>query len=230
MAKPTPASTPLWSQRPSVLAPRAAAGLLLSVAKAGSKFVAVGQRGGILLSDDGLKWKQVQVPADATLVRVFFVDDSHGWAVGYDGTILATEDGGSSWTLAQFDAAWGKPYFDVLFFDPQNGFVAGGNGRLQKTADGGKTWEAIESPVLEDQPNLYTLTKLGNGGLLLTGERGFIAHSSDQGSTWTQLKSPYTGSYFGAVAAGDSGVVLFGPARQCLLFRRSGQGRVADRG
>lgn len=196
--------------RPSVLAPRAASGLLLSVARAGDKLVAVGQRGGILLSSDGSEWKQVQVPADATLVRVFFADASHGWAVGYDGTIVATEDGGSTWTLVQFDAAWGKAYFDVLFFDAQNGFVAGGNGRLQKTADGGETWETVESPAFEDQPNLYTLTRLGNGSLVLTGERGFIAVSGDQGANWKQLKSPYTGSYFGAVASGDAGIVLFG--------------------
>lgn len=198
------------SARPSVLAPRASSSLLLSVARAGSGYVAAGQRGVVLLSSDGSSWKQVATPADATLNRVQFVDERHGWAVGYDGTILASEDAGSTWTLQQFDAAWGRAYYDVLFVDGQNGFVAGGNGRLQKTADGGKTWEIIESPVFEEQPNLYSLTRIGNGALLLTGERGFIARSDDQGATWTQLKSPYTGSYFGAVAAGSTGVVLFG--------------------
>lgn len=196
--------------RPAVLSPRAAAGLLLSVAKAGDGYVAVGQRGGVLLSSDGKSWKQVLTPADATLVRVRFLDDSHGWAVGYDGTILATSDGGKNWQLAQFDAAWGRPFFDILFLDASNGLVAGGNGMLKRTTDGGKTWEAIESPVFEDQPNLYNLIKLGDGSLLLTGERGFLAHSTDQGGTWKQLKSPYTGSFFGAVATSSGGAVTFG--------------------
>ena len=131
--------------RPAVIAPRATSGLILSLAKAGSGYVAVGQRGGVLLSADGKVWKQVLTPADATLVRVRFLDDVHGWAVGYDGTILDTADGGKSWTLAQFDAAWGKPYFDILFLDASNGLVAGGNGMLKRTADGGKTWEAVGS-------------------------------------------------------------------------------------
>ncbi len=196
--------------RPSVLAPRAADGLLLGVAKAGGGYVAVGQRGGVLLSSDGKAWKQVLTPADATLVRVRFLDDQLGWAVGYDGTILATADGGKSWELAQFDAAWGKPYFDILFLDASNGLVVGGNGMLKRTTDGGKTWEATESPVFEDQPNLYNLIKLGNGSLLLSGERGFLAVSADQGGSWKQLKSPYTGSYFGAVPAGANGAVVFG--------------------
>lgn len=196
--------------RPSVIAPRAASSLLLSVTRAGSGFVAAGQRGVVLLSSDGSSWKQMPTPADATLNRVQFVDERHGWAVGYDGTILASEDGGKTWGIQQFDADWGRAYYDVLFTDDQNGFVAGGNGRLQKTADGGKTWEIIESPVFEDQPNLYSLNRLGSGALLLTGERGFIARSDDQGATWSQLKSPYTGSYFGAVASGTTGAVLFG--------------------
>lgn len=196
--------------RPSVFAPRAASGLLLGVARAGSGYVAVGQRGVVLLSDDGATWKQVPVPADATLNRVRFVDDQRGWAVGYDGTILATEDGGKTWALLQFDAEWGRAYYDVHFSDAQNGFVLGGNGRLWRTSDGGRNWEPIESPVFEEQPNLYNMVRLANGTLLITGERGMIARSTDDGMTWVQLKSPYTGSFFGSVAVGETGVVMFG--------------------
>ena len=198
------------SARPAVFAPRAASGLLLSIAKVGSGYVAAGQRGVVLHSDDGTKWQQMPTPADATLNRIRFVDDTHGWAVGYDGTILATEDGGKTWALQQFDAEWGRAYYDVLFTDTQNGFVLGGNGRLWRTSDGGKTWTPIESPVFEEQPNLYNLVRLASGVLLITGERGLIARSADDGATWEQLKSPYTGSFFGTIAVGDTGVVVFG--------------------
>jgi len=196
--------------RPAVKAPRAASALLLGVVKAGANWVAVGQRGDVLLSSDGKDWKQVAAPTDVTLNRVRFADDQHGWAVGYDGAILATEDGGQKWTLAQFDAAWGRPYFDVLFSDKDNGFVVGANGTLKRSSDGGKTWTAIESDVLADSPNLYNLLALGDGSLLLAGERGFLARSTDKGATWVQLKSPYTGSYFGALAVGNSGALIFG--------------------
>ncbi len=195
---------------PAKLAPRAASALLLDLARAGTSWVAVGQRGNILLSADGKTWQQVPAPADTTLTRVRFLDASHGWAIGYDGTILVTEDGGKSWKLQQFDAAWGKPYFDILFFDANNGLLAGANGTLKKTADGGKTWNAIDSDVFADTPNLYNLLALGDGSLLLAGERGFLARSTDKGATWVQLKSPYTGSYFGALATGNGGVLIFG--------------------
>src|SRR5579885_261521 len=110
---------------PAKPAPRAAQALLLDLTKAGSTWVAVGQHGIILRSVDGQQWQQVPVPCDTTLVRVRFLDATHGWAVGYDGTVLGTADGGKTWNLLQFDAAWGRPYFDVLFLSESNGLLAG---------------------------------------------------------------------------------------------------------
>lgn len=196
--------------RAAVIAPRAATSLLLDVARAGDRWVAVGQRGNILLSDDGSDWRQVAVPVDATLTRVRFLDAQRGWAVGYDGTVLATADGGRSWTLLRFDPEWAKPWFDLHFYDADNGLLAGANGSLLATSDGGRSWQPIESPALEDGPNLYNLAVLGDGSLLLAGERGFLARSTDRGANWQRLRSPYTGSYFGALAVDARGVVIFG--------------------
>jgi photosystem II stability/assembly factor-like uncharacterized protein len=170
----------------------------------------VGQRGIILTSADGKDWKQVPAPVDVMLTRVRFLDGDHGWAVGYDGAVLGTSNGGAKWDLLQFDAGWGQPYYDIHFFDPEKGLLVGANGTLKKTGDGGKTWEAVSSDVLADTPNLYNLIALGDNSLLLAGERGFLAQSTDQGATWRQLKSPYTGSFFGALASGPAGAVVFG--------------------
>lgn len=196
--------------RPAVIAPRAASSLLLDIARAGDHWVVAGQRGDVLLSTDGTAWQQVPVPVDATLTRLRFLDATHGWAVGYDGTLLATADGGRTWTLRQFDPDWARPYFDLLFFDADNGLLAGANGTLMATTDGGRTLTPVESDAFEDQPNLYKLIRLGDGSLLLAGERGFLARSTDRGASWQRLRSPYTGSYFGALAIGERGALVFG--------------------
>jgi photosystem II stability/assembly factor-like uncharacterized protein len=201
---------PSRQPRPALIAPRAASALLLDVARAGEAWVAAGQRGSILRSADGRSWSQVEVPVDATLTRVRFVDAEHGWAVGYDGTVLRTEDGGGSWALLQFDPDWARPYYDLHFFDATNGLLAGANGSLMATADGGQTLEPIEVEAFEDQQNLYNLVALGDGSLLIAGERGFLARSQDRGVSWQRLRSPYTGSFFGALPVGDSGVLIFG--------------------
>lgn len=77
---------------------RAQQGLLLDVARLDKRLITVGERGHILYSEDqGRSWQQADVPVRVTLTAVDFSTPSQGWAVGHDGVILATLDGGASW-------------------------------------------------------------------------------------------------------------------------------------
>lgn len=83
---------------PAQISALAAKSPLMSVAKAGSNLVAVGQRGHILVSlDKGVSWKQSKVPVSSDLTAVYFVGERKGWATGHDGVVLHTMDGGQSW-------------------------------------------------------------------------------------------------------------------------------------
>ncbi len=75
-------------------------GVLIGLARAGTRLVAVGERGLVLLSDDnGQSWRQASVPVSVSLTAVQFVDAQQGWAVGHAGVVLTTHDGGEHWTL-----------------------------------------------------------------------------------------------------------------------------------
>lgn len=88
---------------PSTTTHRGERRLLLQLAAAGSRLVAVGQGGLIIRSNDGGKsWQQSKTPASVLLTGVTFVNERKGWAVGHDGLILSTQDGGSTW-VRQFD-------------------------------------------------------------------------------------------------------------------------------
>jgi photosystem II stability/assembly factor-like uncharacterized protein len=85
---------------PAQISPLASKSLLQSVTRAGTKLVAVGQRGHIVISSDGgASWKQAPAPVSSDLTAVFFIDDRQGWVVGHDGVILRTTDGGDKWEL-----------------------------------------------------------------------------------------------------------------------------------
>lgn len=80
--------------------PLASQSLLLDIASAGTRLVAVGERGHILYSDDGgVNWRQAMVPSTQMLTCVFFVDAQRGWAAGHDGLILVSDDGGVHWRI-----------------------------------------------------------------------------------------------------------------------------------
>lgn len=73
--------------------------LLNGVALAGKRLVGVGQRGHIVYSDDrGKSWVQAGAPVSSDLVAVHFPSPLKGWAVGHDGVVLHTADGGATWT------------------------------------------------------------------------------------------------------------------------------------
>ena len=81
----------------------AAASRMTAVTSAGANLVAVGPRGHILVSNDqGKTWKQSPSPVSADLVAVRFVTPQKGWAVGHDGVVLHSADGGATWAK-QFD-------------------------------------------------------------------------------------------------------------------------------
>ncbi len=69
-----------------------------AVARAGTRLIAAGQRGTILYSDNAKDWTQAQVPVSSDLTALTFIDAKIGWAVGHEGVILTTADGGASWT------------------------------------------------------------------------------------------------------------------------------------
>ena len=73
---------------------------LLDITRVGQRLVAVGERGVLLLSDDnGIGWRQVQMPVSATLTAVQFVDARNGWVVGHSGVVLHSADAGQTWQL-----------------------------------------------------------------------------------------------------------------------------------
>jgi photosystem II stability/assembly factor-like uncharacterized protein len=86
-------------REPALQSPKALAAATLAVARAGSRLVAVGERGTVLLSDDaGEHWRQAQtVPVRVTLTSVHFVNERTGWAAGHLGVILRSDDAGQSW-------------------------------------------------------------------------------------------------------------------------------------
>lgn len=196
--------------------------LLLDAAQAGSRTVAVGDRGYIVYSEDGgTSWQRAKAPPAPLLTAVFFLDAKNGWAVGHDSVILATTDAGATWTQ-QFSApSEQRPLLDVLFLDAGTGYAIGAYGAFYQTADGGKSWNARK--VTEDDKHLNALVKVADGKLVILGEAGTILVSGDNGKTWAPVPSPYKGSLFGAVVAADGSIVAYGLRGR--IYRSTDAGR-----
>lgn len=194
----------------SVESAKASQSLLIGATHAGQRLVVVGDRGHILFSDDqGKTWTQARVPTRQLLTGVFFVDDKRGWAVGHDAQILASSDGGATWSKQFEDLSREAPLLDVRFLDPQHGFAVGAYGALLETLDGGQHWqdiaERLDNP---DQLHLNGITQVKDAGLFIVGEQGSMFRSSDNGQSWIKVQGPYEGSLFGVIGTAQPNTLL----------------------
>ncbi|MCI3946559.1 Ycf48-like protein [Pseudomonas syringae] len=189
---------------------KASRALLLDIAHAGARLVVVGDHGHILYSDDqGKTWNQARVPTRQLLTAVFFVDEQHGWAVGHDAQVLASNDGGKSWSKQFEDLKREAPLLDVWFKDLDHGFAVGAYGALLSTDDGGQHWQDVSDRLdNEDQYHLNSIAQVKGAGLFIVGEAGSMFRSSDEGQTWEKLEGPYQGSLFGVTGTAQPSTLL----------------------
>lgn len=101
-------------------------------------------------------WTKLEAGVSSRLNDIDFIDDQNGWAVGDDGAILHTTNGGDFWQQQTFPAdelPGFNDYEDILwavdFIDHTNGWICSRNS-IFKTTNGGESWEIKHSQNLED--------------------------------------------------------------------------------
>lgn len=220
-------------QPPAERVPLAAHSLLLAIAQAGARLVAVGDRGIIVLSDDqGGSWVQaVLVPTQALLTGVCFLDAQHGVAVGHDEVILVTADAGRTWQRTHYAPEAQRPLLDVWCGSGGQLIAVGAYSAYFSSGDGGASWQEQKfspaapvaaprsrSPAADagaDEPprNDYHLNRIvaaSDTRLYIAAEAGHLYRSDDGGASWRTLTSPYAGSFFGVLPLGDTALLAFG--------------------
>ncbi len=226
--------------RYSVLSPKAPRSVLIAATKIEDKIVVVGERGHILISkDSGDTWVQAKVPTQSMITAVDFPTPKKGWAVGHEGIILHTSDGGYTWAFQYGDPfipgapendnydivnRSGFPLLGVWFKNEKQGIAVGSYGFFLYTNDGGKVWQDWSEKVEnEDGWHLNAITSKDDKLVYIVGESGMLFRSEDGGENWVTLNSPYEGSFYGAVVGpGIDDVSIFG--LKSNLYKSSDRG------
>ncbi|MCH7949985.1 MAG: hypothetical protein IH875_05845 [Candidatus Dadabacteria bacterium] len=149
----------------------------------------------VLSTSDGQNWRQHSVPTTAELVTVYPLSNEILWVVGYEGTVLRSTDGATSWEVFQV------PVQDVQLqgvysVDGQTAWVGGGmitdtetTGIVWKTDDGGKSW----TEQYRGGPKLFETIRGVDGETLWAGAgANRIIGTTDGGKTWQLQTEPTT--------------------------------------
>jgi gliding motility-associated-like protein len=136
-----------------------------------------------------------------TVFDVDFFDNNVAVAVGSDGGIARTTDGGINWTYGPFtyvnnSGNWTKPSLLDVHFVTANVVYASGTNALIKSTDGGVTWSFIQNPLSGNNKNVNTVW-------FTDANRGYIAgqwntldsipklyFTNNGGATWDSLNAP----------------------------------------
>ncbi len=135
------------------------------------------------------EWKlQNPIPTLRDLNDVYFADSQNGWAVGYEGTILKTTNGGTTWI--QVNSGIQEAIFSTHFTDLQNGWSVGSHGSILSTNNGGHTWQNQNSGTTKKLLSVYFNDSQRGWAV---GDSGAILNTDNGGSNWQILNLGITG-------------------------------------
>ncbi|MFY9327597.1 MAG: YCF48-related protein [Georgfuchsia sp.] len=107
------------------------------------------------------------------------------WAVGSNGKIAVTENGGESWQRQ--DSGIEVALQDISSWDEQRAVAVGNDGVVVVTSDAGRSWQTIEVPKSKIANKLLRVKAQAGGTAWAVGEAGMILRSTDYGKTWLRM-------------------------------------------
>jgi len=194
-------------------------------------------------SDDS--WEDLSNLTGTTndIYAIDFVNENEGFAVGADGLIIATIDGGESWEIRESPDGFGQfSFYDVIIFgyqgSPISALIVGENGTIIQSSGTGITaigfiWKV---PSEESHPTNTTSTIKSISGssrfkFWVVGDDNFVALTEDGGNSfYNQSQLQNVGSDFTAISFWDgySGFAV-GEEGTAMYTDREGQDpRVLD--
>ena len=194
--------------------------------------VLIGEESLILVGDEGAIWKysasnwlKIETQFTQNLNDVSFLDENNGIACGEDGTILFTDNGGTSWDSRESPlGATSSNLVSVSYYSRVRMFAVSSNGEiLASISEGAQNWYLveIESEGYSTSLNM-TLTSIevvSGSKILFSGPDNYLGFSKDGGNKVehnlipegvdTSFNDHAMINAFKGIVVGDKGVILF---------------------
>lgn len=162
----------------------------------------------------------------ANITNLFVQDDKTLWAVGENGTILHSKDGGRSWQK-RYEGGMGW-LNSIYMVDKHLGWAVGNGGTILATNDGGKTWQRQVGAGTGDYRCVYFADETRG---LIGGGAGVILLTEDGGKEWKAQQFKFASAAPDAPAAPNA-IRLggFSDASHAVVLKDNDRVMITDNG
>jgi photosystem II stability/assembly factor-like uncharacterized protein len=148
--------------------------------------------GSVKMKESKWAWRN-PVPLGCGITNVRFIDNTTAFAVGDNGSVMKSTDGGIQWTATLNAGGNLNLLFGICFPTKKTGFAVGNEGAIVRTTDGGEHWSRQASGSIVDLSDVCFTDEthgivVGLGGC--GGEGGAILRTTDGGETWIDMSKP----------------------------------------
>lgn len=177
--------------------------------------------------DQGRTWLRASLSQDRQALITDIAVAADGMtlmAVGHEGWVLRSEDGGLSWQEQAFDQKNGEPLLSIAQLPDGRWMAVGAFGRALVSDAAGRQWKRMELPPEVEDKHLNKVTGSADGRhWLIVGERGLLLKSDDAGRSWELQPAFYNGSFYGAGALAGGGWIVYGMRGNAFVSEDGGR-------
>jgi len=138
---------------------------------------------------EDLKWSFQNSNTNEDILSISFADGKHGWACTAGGNLLATSDGGETWTA---NKVCDKKLTSVFAIDKKTIWTAGVDGALYSSMEGSSS---MKEHILEKDVDFLDIVFWDDDNGLLVGNRldrdsiviGVVYHTTTGGAEWSEI-------------------------------------------
>lgn len=149
-------------------------------------------------TNKGISWTTDYASiTEQSLYGLDFIDENRGWAVGREGAIIHTTDGGYTWQNQSSNTTeWLR---NVDFWDKEIGWSVGFGGVTLRTTNGGNSWQKINvnSDYYLEATSFVTPQNGWAVGWSWSADTAVVLHTTSGGLSWGNQTPLNSGRLFG---------------------------------